>query len=173
MDRRINAMTPKTGNWEPAALDRSRDAGHNGGVSDAAPGRFAFLRHPLFGKAVLALAALAIAGAAGWWRLQAKPEFDTLMLHANVTQDLFALYDLQMAYRDKYGAFADDLELLLKTAPDGGTALRARLHAHAHAETLVVAGDAEKFKLEANARDAARTLIRVKGPRVGVPIPQP
>lgn len=141
-------------------------------MSDAEPGRFGFLKTRGFALTLVAVAALALAGAAGWWQFVAKPEYDALLLRAHVTTDLFALYDLQMGYKKRYGAFCGDLETLLKTAPDGGAALRAALQAHTHLDTLVVAGDGEKFKLEANVRDAERTLVRVNGPRVGVPIPR-
>ncbi len=142
-------------------------------MSDTAPGRFDFLKKSrAFAMSMAAVAALALAGAAGWWQLVAKPEHDALMLRAHVTTDLYALYDLQMAYKKRYGAFCGDLETLLKTAPDGGSDLRAKLQAHTHLDTLVVASDGEKFKLEANVRDAERTLVRVNGPRVGVPLPR-
>lgn len=139
-------------------------------MTDDAPGRFAFMKTARFGWSLVAAGALALAGVVGWWFLVSKPEYDVIMLRANATSDLFALYDLQMAHQRSRGAFADDLEVLLKTAPDGGTALRARLQAHTHLDTLVVAGGAADFKLEANVRDAERTLLRVKGPRIGDPI---
>lgn len=140
-------------------------------MEPSAPGRFAFLRNR---KVLLAAAGVCLAVAAGvaaYALLKVKPEYEVVMLRARTTQDLFTLYDLQMAHHKRHGAYADDLETLLRAAPGGGAALRARLQAHAHLDTLVVAGGADKFKLEANVRDAQRTLIRVKGPRVGDPKP--
>lgn len=148
----------------------SAAGGHNGGVTDTAPGRFAFMKTAKFGLAVVAAAALALAGTAGWWYVVAKPEYDTLMLRARANADLFALYDLQVSHRQRNGVYADDLESLLKNALDGGAALRRDLAAHTHLDTLVVAGDEEKFRLEANVRDAQRTLLKIKGPRVGTPL---
>ncbi|MDX6767885.1 MAG: hypothetical protein SF051_00010 [Elusimicrobiota bacterium] len=140
-------------------------------MSDAAPGRFDAFKQPLVLKALAAVIAAAGLAAAGHYALNLKPEYDALMLRGRTTQDLFALYDLQVAYHKRYGTYADDFEALVRTAPDGGAALRARLQAHAHLDTLAVAGDAEKFRLEANVRDPERTLIVVKGPRVGDPLP--
>lgn len=139
-------------------------------MEQSAPGRLAVLRSTKLALALAGLAAAAGLGLAGYVALKLKPEHDAIMLRARTTQDLFELYDLQMAHKKRYGSFAGGLEELLKTAPDGGAALRARLREHSHLDTLVVAGDQDKFKLEANVRDAERTLLRIKGPRVGDPI---
>ncbi len=136
-------------------------------MSDPAPGRFAFLKAAKFGAAALAVGGLALLGALGWWFFVAKPEYDALMLRGRATTDLFALYDLQVEYHRTRGVYSDDLEVLLKSAPDRAEALRAALREHTHLDTLVVAGDEEKFRLEANVRDAERTLLKIKGPRVG------
>lgn len=141
-------------------------------MTDPAQSRFAFLRHPLAGKSLVALVVAGVLGVCAHYYLSIKPQYEALMLRAQTTQDLFGLYTLQTAYHKRHGAYADDFEALVRTAPDGGKALRASLQAHSHLDTMVVAGDAEKFKLEANVRDAERTLIRVKGPRVGDPLPR-
>lgn len=128
-------------------------------------GRFDFLKSPQFGRAAGALGAAVLAVAAGWYLLSARPQYDLLMLRARAQQDLYGLYDLQVRHKAARGTYAGDLEALLRTAPDGGAALRRALQEHTHLETIVVAGDAQKFRLEANVRDQERTLLRVKGPR--------
>lgn len=121
-------------------------------------------------RAGLALALLASAAGLVLYLLGVKSEYEAVTLRARATEDLFALYELQRDYRKRHGRYAQDLETLLSVAPDRREALRRRLEAHAHLDTLVVAGTEWKFRLEANARDGARTLIRLNGPRAGDPI---
>lgn len=118
---------------------------------------------------VLVVALLVTAGLGGHYLLAIKPEFELTLLRAEAQRDLLSLFELQLAHHKRYAVYSSDLEQLLRGAPDGGAALRARLLEHTHLDTLVVAGDAERFKLEANVRDAERTLLVMKGPRPGDP----
>lgn len=131
--------------------------------------RWAFLKSPRTGPVLLALALLLSAGLGGHYLLNVKPEFELTLLRAQAQQDLLSLFHLQLAHHKRYAVFSSDLEQLLRGAPDGGAALRARLQKHTHLDTLVVAGDAGAFKLEANVRDPERTLLVMKGPRPGDP----
>lgn len=131
--------------------------------------RWSFLKSPRTGSVVLALALLLSAGLGGHYLLNVKPEFELTLLRAEAQRDLLSLFELQLAHHKRYAVYSSDLEQLLRSAPDGGAALRARLQKHTHLDTLVVAGDAERFKLEANVRDAERTLLVMKGPRPGDP----
>jgi hypothetical protein len=76
---------------------------------------------------------------------------------------LMRLYDLQMAYRTANGTYANDLDTLLASAPDGAQ-LRAKLTASVDINTLAVVGDAARFRLEANILDPERTSVKIRGP---------
>jgi hypothetical protein len=127
--------------------------------------RWAFLKSPRTGVMLVVLGLLAVGGLAGHYFLNVKTEYALTLLRAEAQMDLLRLEALQLDYKKRHGAFAADLGALLGSAPDGGAALRARLKEHTHLETLVVDGDADGFRLEANVRDAERTLLVIRGPR--------
>jgi hypothetical protein len=131
--------------------------------------RFDVLRTGKALAALLAAAFLLVAGAAGYYALVIRPEYELVLLRGRAQLDLFGLYGLQQEFRSRHGAYSNDLETLLRSAPDGGAGLRASLQAHTHLDTLVVDGDAWRFKLEANVRDPERTLLRLSGPKAGDP----
>lgn len=139
----------------------------------AESGRFDFFKTRQGGLLLLAVGLLAAAGLTGNYLLAVKPEFERTRLRAEAQMDLLRLEELQLAYRKRYALYAADLEALLRSAPDAGAALRSSLKAHTHLDTLVVAGDAEKYRLEANVRDPERTLLVIKGPRPAWPPPAP
>jgi len=76
---------------------------------------------------------------------------------------LMRLYDLQVAYRDANGRYANDLDTLLMSSPDGAQ-LREKLKTYVDLNTLAVAGDARGFRFEANVLDPSRTSVKIKGP---------
>jgi hypothetical protein len=131
--------------------------------------RWAFLKSPRTGPILLVLGLLLLAGMAGHFVVNLKSEYDLTLLRAEAQMDLLRLEGLQLDYKKRRGAFAADLGALLGSAPDGGSALRARLQKHTHLETLVVGGDEESYRLEANVRDAERTLLVIRGPRPSNP----
>lgn len=108
-------------------------------------------------------AALALAGAAAWRALVLKPERAVAERRYQSHLGLMRLYDLQMSYRATHGTFANDLETLLATAPDGAK-IREVMKAATDINTLTVVGDANRFRLEANVLDSERTLVKIRGP---------
>lgn len=136
--------------------------------------RLASLRNsPRAALAVVLLVLAAAAGLAGYYAFSLKPEFERTRLRAQAQLDLLRLEGLQLAYKKRYGTYASDLEALLRSAPDAGAPLRASLRAHSHLDTLVVDGDAQGYRLEANVRDPQRTLLVIEGPRPAWPAPKP
>ena len=115
-------------------------------------------------RVILALT-LALGAASGYFggRLYLK----SVRVGANARyqshQGLMRLYDLQIEYRKGHEAYANDLETLLATAPDGAQ-LREKLKAAMDINTLAVIGDADRFRLEANVLDPQRTLVKIRGP---------
>jgi hypothetical protein len=110
----------------------------------------------------LALAAGA-AGTAVGYKLYLKPIREIASIRYQSHLGLMRLYDLQMAYRKEHEAYANDLETLLSTTPDGAE-LREKLKATVDINTLAVIGDADRFRLEANIRDPQRTSVKIRGP---------
>lgn len=96
-------------------------------------------------------------------RLYLKPLRAIADLRYQSHLGLMRLYDLQMAYHGAYGTFANDLETLLASAPDGAK-LRAQLKASVDLDTVAVIGDAKRFRLEVNVLDAERTSVKLRGP---------
>jgi hypothetical protein len=111
------------------------------------------------------LAAMAVgAAAAGVWRqVWLKPRQALTQKRVDATLDLARLYGLQLAYKKAHGTFANDLGALLPLSPEGA-ALKADLAANADMSTFVVAGDAQRFKIELNVLDPERTSIKIRGP---------
>jgi len=107
--------------------------------------------------------AVAAAGSAVYKKVVLKPELALATMRYEAQMGLMRLYDLQMEYRKGHEAYANDLEALLATAPDGAQ-LRDKLKASTDISTLAVIGDADRFRLEANIRDPQRTLVKIRGP---------
>jgi hypothetical protein len=133
----------------------------------APPGRLAFalqtLRSPQGLATIAGGALLGVAIFAATYFVFLKPARDLAQRRYDAQMAMLELYDLQIAHKRAAGAYANDLGALLRLSP-GGAALKAKLNATTDPATLTVVGDAEKFKLEANVRDAERTLIKIKGP---------
>lgn len=113
---------------------------------------------------MIALALVAgAAGAAVGWKVYLQPIRAVAAIRYQSHAGLMRLYDLQVAYHAKHGAYADGLDTLLASAPDGAQ-LREKLKASMDLETLAVIGDAERFRLEANVLDPQRTAVKIRGP---------
>lgn len=107
--------------------------------------------------------AVVAAGSAVYKKTVLKPELALATMRYEAQMGLMRLYDLQMEYRKGHEAYANDLEALLATAPDGAQ-LREKLKANMDISTLAVIGDADRFRLEANILDPQRTLVKIRGP---------
>lgn len=103
------------------------------------------------------------AGAAVGWKVYLKPVRAIADIRYQSHLGLMRLYDLQVAYHGAHGAYANDLDTLLASSPDGAQ-LRAKLAATMDITTLAVIGDAERFRLEANVLDPQRTSVKIRGP---------
>jgi hypothetical protein len=116
---------------------------------------------------VLAYIAIALAlGAAGsgvYRQLVLKPMRDVAYTQYQSHLALMGLYDLQVAYRDANGRYANDLDTLLMSAPDGAK-MREKLKQYIDINTLAVSGDTNGFRFEANVLDPSRTSVKIKGP---------
>ena len=121
------------------------------------------LRSPRTHATIAAAIAIGLAAAAAFWRVSMKPQQEIYRMRLETVGDLSRLYALQLSYKKAHGTFAGDLDALTAGAPDGA-AIKAQLKANVDPSTLVIAGDAERFKIEVNVRDAERTLIKIKGP---------
>jgi hypothetical protein len=117
-----------------------------------------------------ALAVGAAAAGAGW-KLWLKPQQDLARLRFETTADVLTLYALETRYKRAKGVYANDLDALLAQEPDAA-ARKSRMGTHLDLSTLAVVGDAKKFKIEANVLDAARTLIKIRGPLPDRPTPR-
>ena len=121
------------------------------------------LREPrTLGSIALALA-LGAAGAGVYWQLALKPMRAVAATQYQSHIALMRLYDLQVAYGDANGRYANDLDALLMSAPDGAQ-LREKLKGCVDLNTLAVVGDANGFKFEANVLDPSRTSVKIRGP---------
>lgn len=131
------------------------------------PSFFARLKTALLEPRTLFLIALSLAlgaaGAAAGRHFYLKPLRAVAYTRYQSHLALMRLYDLQMAYRGANGTFANDLDTLLAGAPDAAK-LREQLAASVDINTLAVVGDANRFRLEANIRDAERTSVKIRGP---------
>ncbi len=119
---------------------------------------------PMLVGSLLAGAALAAAG----WALWLRPMLELQRRRYATISDVLYLYGLEMNYGRARKTYANDLDTLLATAPDGA-ARKAAMAGHLDLSTLTIVGDARKFKIEANALDADRTLIKIKGPIIDHP----
>jgi len=107
---------------------------------------------------------LAAAGAGLGWKFYLQPIRTVAVIRYNSHLGLMRLYDLQMAYHAANGTFANDLDTLLASAPNGAK-LRETLSKSMDIETLAVIGDEDRFRLEANVLDQERTLVKIRGQR--------
>ena len=115
-------------------------------------------------KLALAIAAsLGLAGIGAFQKFYLKPQRAIADIQYQSHLGLMRLYDLQMAYHGANGAYANDLDTLLMSAPDGAQ-LREQLKASVDINTLAVLGDAKRFRLEANVLDPRRTSVKIRGP---------
>ena len=110
----------------------------------------------------LACALGALAAFAGG-RILLKPMRQLTVVRYQSHQGLMRLYELQVGYRAAHGTYANDLETLLASAPDGAQ-VRERLRTSVDLNTLAVVGDANRFRLEANVLDPDRTSVKIRGP---------
>ncbi|MFI5347343.1 MAG: hypothetical protein ACHQ51_13295 [Elusimicrobiota bacterium] len=92
-----------------------------------------------------------------------KPQRESAQLRYETMIDITKLFTLQENYFKAKGVYADGLDTLLTIAPDRDE-IKARLARHVDMATLAVVGGPKKFKVEANALDADRTLVKLKGP---------
>ncbi len=122
----------------------------------------AFKEPRTLGTLVLALAIGAAASGIGW-KVYLEPQRAIARTQFQAHNTLLRLYDLQMAYGEARGAFANDLEALLAGAADAPQ-IRASLKASVDLNTLAVIGDDKRFRLEANVLDPLRTSIKIRGP---------
>jgi hypothetical protein len=121
------------------------------------------LRKPRTWIFVALALALGGAGAGAYWQFALKPMRAVAYTRYQSHLALMRLYDLQIAYRDANGTYANDLDTLLMSAPDGAQ-LRAQLKGCVDLNTLAVVGDASRFRLEANVLDPSRTSVKIRGP---------
>lgn len=116
--------------------------------------------------AAAVLAGLA-AGGAVWgaaWKLQVQPARAEAALQDRAHAALMRLFDLQTAYYEAHETYAVGLDAILMSAPDAQK-LRSELKAVVDLETLVIVGDDERFRIEANVLDSRRSLVKFRGPR--------
>ena len=112
---------------------------------------------------IVAGIAVGAAGAVGVWSVWLKPLRDDAQIRTETVQDTSKLFGLQLQYFQAQGAYANDLDTLLALDPDRA-AFKAHMARHLDMSTIAVVGNAKKFKIEANALDKDRTLIKLKGP---------
>jgi hypothetical protein len=121
-----------------------------------------FLQPRVLGSIAAGLALGGVGTAIGY-QVYLKPLRAIAQRRYGAHEALIRLYDLQLAYKNAHGAYANDLETLVGSAPDAEQ-LRAKLRANTDYSTLVVKGDAERFRLEANVLDRERTIFKFRGP---------
>lgn len=112
---------------------------------------------------IAAALAAGAAGAAAGWHIYLKPIRAIAAVRYQSHAGLMRLYDLQLAYHAKHGVYADGLDALLASTPDGAQ-LREKLKVTMDLETLAVIGDGDRFRLEANVLDPQRTSVKIRGP---------
>jgi len=115
----------------------------------------------IWGFIVLAMV-LGGAGAAIGRKFLIQPLRDVADIQFRSHEGLLRLYALQKDYHRAHGTFANDLDTLLASAPDGAE-LRKKLAATMDIETLAVIGDEDDFRLEANVLDTKRTSVKIRG----------
>lgn len=112
---------------------------------------------------IVLMFALAAAGSLAARKFYLKPLREVANARYQSHLGLMRLYDLQLAYHKAHGTYANDLDTILASAPDGAE-LRAKLAACVDINTLAVIGDANRFRLEVNVRDGERTPVKIRGP---------
>lgn len=103
---------------------------------------------------------------AGGWLFYVKPQNVEFAQRSQAHRSLMKLFDLQTAYHQVHGTFANNLDSLLAAAPDGPQ-VREQLKTCVDINTVAVVGDAERFKLEINVLDGRRTPMKIRGPALG------
>lgn len=130
----------------------------------------ALIKQSLKDPKTLFMIALALvvgaAGAAVGWKVYLQPIRAIAAVRYQSHAGLMKLYDLQVAYHAKHGVYADGLDELLASTPDGAQ-LREKLKLTMDLETLAVIGDEDRFRLEANVLDPKRTSVKIRGPLGG------
>ena len=133
----------------------------------SSPSAFSQLMSRLSQPRTLAHIALALAlgaaGAGAGWVVYLKPIRAIADIRYRSHLGLMRLYDLQLAYHASHGTYANDLDALLASAPDGAK-VRAQLKTSVDLNTLAVVGNANWFRLEANVLDPERTAVKFRGP---------
>ena len=124
-----------------------------------------WMNQPRVRIAMILLAVMTAFGCAGYWIKVLKPMRVIAETRFQSHVALMRLYELQIAYRGKHETFAKNLDDLLEGAPDA-MALRASLKANTDINTLAIIGDADRFRLEANILDPARTAVKFRGTAV-------
>jgi len=107
--------------------------------------------------------ALGAAGAAAGWAVYLKPMRAIAATRYRSHVALMRLYDMELSYHAARGTYANDLDTLLASAPDGDK-VRAQLKTSVDLNTLAVVGTASWFRLEANILDPERTAVKFRGP---------
>ncbi len=96
------------------------------------------------------------------WR-HARTQESLVRRRYDAMSDMLALYDLQVKYKSSRGHYANDLATLLTIAPQSES-FKGRLAAHVDINTVTVVDQGAKFKIEINALDGDRTLMKIRGP---------
>ena len=120
-------------------------------------------REPRTLASIAVALALGAAASGVYWQLALKPLRAVAYTQYESHIALMRLYDLQVAFRDANGRYANDLDTLLMSAADGAQ-LREKLRGCVDLNTLAVIGDARAFRFEANVLDPSRTSVKIRGP---------
>ena len=107
--------------------------------------------------------AFSVAACGVGWQYYLKPQRKIAFTRYQSHQLLMKLYDLQLAYHAAHGTYADGLDALLASSPDGAQ-LRQQLRACVDLNTLAVLGEQDRFRLEVNILDPQRTAVKIRGP---------
>ncbi|MDE2510039.1 MAG: hypothetical protein KGL74_02855 [Elusimicrobia bacterium] len=108
----------------------------------------------------LAVGAAAAFGARKAWL---NPQQEAANVRYETLMDVTKLYDLQEEYFKAHGVYADGLDTLLTSVPDR-EAFKKRMASHLDLTTIAIVGGPKKFRVEANALDKDRSLIKLRGP---------
>lgn len=112
---------------------------------------------------ILAGLAFGAAAAYGARRMILNPQRETARVRYETMMDVTRLYDLQEQYFKANGVYADGLDALLTLVPDR-EAFKKRMASHLDMTTIAIVGGPKKFRVEANALDKDRSLIKLRGP---------
>lgn len=108
-------------------------------------------------------AAFSVAACGVGWQFYLKPQRAIAFTRYQSHDLLMKLYDLQIAYHAAHGTYADGLDALLASDPDGAQ-IRQRLRTCVDLNTIAVLGEQDRFRLEVNILDPQRTLVKIRGP---------